>query len=254
MNPLKRMSRARTAGTLATMALAIVVSACSSGGTGTPAAPAGSSSSAPSLPPSVAAGTAAASPAGAPSLSAGWTRTSVAADGYSIDTPKDWTAVPIAGQNLDAIITQMKSSNPELAGILQQARDSGQAFSFMALATDKALIGDTGFAPNVNVVISPSQGYDSALIAVANVIELKKLTSVEGNVEDTAVALPADPGAHRLRYHLKFNASLTTVATLYLITHGAKTYNITVSAVDSQLAVLEDSILTIARSVTLLAP
>ena len=33
-----------------------------------------------------------------------WTRTTVAADGYSIDTPKDWTAVPLGGQNLDALI------------------------------------------------------------------------------------------------------------------------------------------------------
>jgi hypothetical protein len=191
---------------------------------------------------------------GAPSLPAGWTRSPVAADGFSIDTPKDWTAVPIGGQNLDAMITQMKSINPELAGMLQQARDSGQAFSFLALATDSALIGGTGFAPNVNVIISPSQGYDSAFIAVANAVQLKKLASLDGSVEDTAVVLPADPGAHRLRYHLKFNANLTTVATLYLITHGAKTYNITISAVDSQLAGLEDSILTIARSVTLLAP
>jgi hypothetical protein len=249
-----RGSRARTAATLAAVALAIVVSACSSGGAGVLASPGGSSSPAPSVAPSVAAATATASPAGPPSPAAGWTRTSIAADGYSIDTPKDWTAVPIGGQDIDALIADMKSSNPELAGVLQQARDSGQAFSFVALATDKTLIGTTGFAPNVNVVITPSQGYDSAFIAAANVIQLKKLTSVEGEIEDTALALPADPGAHRLRYHLNFNASLTTVATLYLITHGGKTYNITVSAVESQLVGLEDSLLTIARSVTLLAP
>jgi hypothetical protein len=249
-----RMSRARTTGTLVTVVLAMIISACASGSTGTPVAPAGSSSPVASAPPSVGAGTAAASVAGAPSLPTGWTRTTVAADGYSIDTPKDWTAVPISGQNLDALITQMKTSNPELAGILQQARDSGQAFSFMALATDKTLIGDTGFAPNVNVIITPSQGYDSAFIAAANTTELKKLTSLQGEIEDTAVALPADPGAHRLRYHLKFSASLTTVATLYLITHGGKSYNITMSAVDKQLPGLEDSFLAIARSFTLLAP
>ena len=253
MNSPRRMSRARMAGALATVALSMVLSACSSGGAG-PLLATGSNSPAPSVAPSVAASTATASPAGAPTLAAAWTRTSIAADGYSIDTPKDWSAVPIGGQDIDALIKQMQSSNPELAGVLQQARDSGQSFSFVALATDKTLIGTTGFAPNVNVIITPSQGYDSAFIAAANTIQLKKLTSVEGDIEDTAIALPADPGAHRLRYHLHFSASLTTVATLYLITHGGKTYNITLSAVDSQLAGLEDTFLTIARSITLLAP
>jgi hypothetical protein len=252
VNLSTRMSRARTVRTLACAALAIVISGCSSGGPATPAAPA--PSQLPSVAATAAASTTASSAAAAPSLPTGWTRTTVAADGYSIDTPKDWTPVPIAGQDIDAIIATMKSSNPELAGVLQQARDSGQAFSFMALASDKALIGDTGFAPNVNVIITPSQGYDSAFIAGANVGQLKTLTSLEGVVQHAAIPLPADPGAYRLRYHLKFNASLTSVATLYLITHGDRTYNITVSAVDKQLAGLEDSLLTIARSFTLLAP
>ena len=257
MNPLNRASRVRTAGTLVTIALAMVVAACSSGGTGS-AVPAATSSPAASAPASVAVGTAPASvpasAAGAASPATGWARTPVAADGYTIDTPKDWTAVPIGGQNIDALIAQMQSTNAEMAGILKQARDSGQSFSFMAIATDPAVIADTSFAPNVNVIITPSQGYDSAFIAAANVAELKKLTSLEGDVEDTAVALPADPGAHRLRYHLKFSATLTTIATLYLITHGGKTYNVTISVVEKQLAGLEDSLLTIARSVTLTAP
>jgi len=201
--------------------------------------------------PSIAPSIASASPASVP---ADWKRTEVAADGYSIATPKDWSSVAIAGKDIDAMIAQFKTDNPELATILQQARDAGQSFSLMALDTDPATIGATGFAPNVNVVVSDSQGYGDDLVAAATIAQLRQLTIFEGQVDDQKVALPADAGAHRLRYHLKVSATLSTVATLYILTSGTKTYAVTMSAVETQLPGLESTFASIAESLVFLAP
>lgn len=254
MRHLTLTGRSRTAA--AVVAILVIVAACGASATPAPLASSGPGSAAPSTgipsasPSPTVASLVPSSPAGSPP--AGWTLTSVTADGYSIATPQDWTPVALGGQNIDAMIADLQKTNPEMAGLLQQAKDSGQVFSFMAITTDPALIGDTGFAPNVNVIVGDSLGYGSDFIATASVAQLRKLTSLEGDVEDIAYALPADASAHRLRYHLKFSAALTTVATVYVITNGSKVYDITVSAVDSQLPGLEDSYTRLARSFTFL--
>lgn len=260
MRHLTLTMRGRAAAAVVLVVLLVAATAC--GATGTPAPVASSDAGSGASPTATSAATSSAptstatvaslTPSPADSLPAGWILTSVTADGYSIATPKDWTPVALSGQNLDAMIADFQKTNPEMASLLQNAKDSGQVFSFMAITTDPGLIGDTGFAPNVNVIVGDNQGYGSDFIALANVAQLRKLTSIEGDVENIAYPLPADPTAHRLRSHLKFSAALTTVATLYVITKGSKVYSITVSAVDSQLAGLEDSFTALARSFTIL--
>ena len=205
--------------------------------------------------PAVASGCAATpSPTPVASLPTGWTRTSITSDGYSIATPPSWSSVAIGGQDIDAMIAELKSTNSEIADLLQQARDAGQTFSFASNATDAALIGDTGFAPNVIVEVTDARGHDAAYIATDTFIALSKLDSVHGDIEDAAYPLPADPSAHRLRYELTSSPDLTLVSTLFVLTRDDKVYGINVSAVGSQLPGLESSIATMAQSFTFLAP
>ncbi|HEX7472775.1 MAG TPA: hypothetical protein VF323_06815, partial [Candidatus Limnocylindrales bacterium] len=167
-------TRPRLPRPLAIRVLGSVVLAAALSGCGAAASPSAPASQAASATPAPSIASAPITPGPVATIPAGWKLTDVTADGYSIATPKGWTSVTLAGSDIDSLIAQFKTANPELATILQNARDAGQSFSFMALDTDPAIIGDTGFAPNVNVVVSDSQGYSDDIIATATIVQLRQ--------------------------------------------------------------------------------
>lgn len=162
----------------------------------------------------------------------GWTNYPVEEENFSIAVPSTWQRLPVTGQELDASLAAIRSSNPDLANALgsgaQQLMRTG--VKFWAYDPDPASLAGR-FATNLTVTRQtlPTEVSFDAYVLV-NVSQIEQLSSLKGVVTHERVAL-ADQGAEKIRYNLAFRSAdgtnITSAVTLYLLLNRDSAYVLT---------------------------
>lgn len=162
----------------------------------------------------------------------GWTNYPVEEENFSIAVPTAWQRLPVTGQELDASLSAIRSSNPDLANSLgssaQQLMRTG--VKFWAYDPDPASLGGR-FATNLTITRQtlPTEVSFDAYVLV-NVNQIEQLSSRQGAVTHERVGL-ADQGAEKIRYNLAFRSpdgtNITSAITLYLLLNRDSAYVLT---------------------------
>lgn len=160
-------------------------------------------------------------------------------DGYALSLPASWLVLDLSAGDLDALVTQLGQTQPQLAGFLRAylGLTGGRGFSLLGLdLAPERLTG--GLPPNVNVVVQPSLGLSLDFFAQITVGALQRLPGISGPVQQERVALPAGE-AFKASYGVSAGppgAEVRTAVVHYLIVSGGRAYVVTFTTREEDLA------------------
>jgi len=161
----------------------------------------------------------------------GFSVMSSAKAGFALAVPSDWTAIPLNNSPavFDKDANRIRSGNPKLASILNQARVLGQSGGiFMAVTPDGA--------GNANLTADKPKEKTIQDIVTASVAGLKDLGAT--NVAQTPATLAGKP-AVKVTFRLPVETDAGTVPTdeiQHYMLDGKKAYILTVAATPADVA------------------
>jgi hypothetical protein len=137
-----------------------------------------------------------ASPGAGADAPAGWRRIGVAEQGFSLAVPDAWQELSPALIADSGLMDDMRESNPDAAGALEQAQAAIEqgSIALFAFDTDEERLA-SGFASNLNAINVGSVG-GSAEEAADEVAEaIRQQIPITGEVETSTTSLPAGDAA-----------------------------------------------------------
>jgi hypothetical protein len=167
--------------------------------------------------------------------------------GYALTVPDDWVAIVPSSAEIDVIIENLGTIDPELATTVENALAGGVGFSLLAFGDIDA---DSGFRENCNVIDGASDGASLAVIVESEAAAFADLGDRLASGPDvTMLQLPSGEVA-RIDYGLTY-PTLETAHAAYYFNDGATLHLLTCTNVERA----EDDWLSIAETFeTLPAP
>ena len=164
--------------------------------------------------------------------------------GFALTVPDDWVAIVPSSADIDVIIENLGTIDPEMATTVENALAGGVGFSLLAFGDVDT---DSGFRENCNVIDGASEGAALGVIAESEAAAFTELGDRLASGPDISrLELPAGE-AVRIVYGLKY-PTLETAHAAYYFLDGATLHLLTCTNVERA----EDDWLSIAETFELL--
>jgi len=160
--------------------------------------------------------------------------------GFALTVPDDWVAIVPSSADIDGIIENLGTIDPEMATTVENALAGGAGFSLLAFGDIDA---DSGFRENCNVIDGASDGASLGVIVESEAAAFADLGDRLASGPDVSMLqLPAGEVA-RIDYGLTY-PTLETAHAAYYFSDGATLHLLTCT--DTERA--EDDWLSIAET------
>jgi len=187
---------------------------------------------------------------GRATLKSGWTSHTVAAGGFSIGLPPNWTSISTtsAGDAYEAL----RAANPQLANLVKDQLGLTASSLIKLLAFDvRSPTIALGVPTSMNVVVAPiAGGVDLDVFLAQNLAELRRTPGITGTIGTQRVMLPAGEFA-LVSSHLSANGpggAQEIAISQYLTVSQTRGYIVSFSTLPSYLNKYTDLFQEIART------
>lgn len=171
-------------------------------------------------------------------------RIELPAAGYALTVPDDWVAIVPSSTDMDVIVENLGTIDPELATTVENAFAGGVGFSMLAFGDIDA---DGGFRENCNVIDGASDGASLGVIVESEAAAFVDLGDRLASGPDVSMLQLPYGEVARIDYGLKY-PTLETAHAAYYFLDGATLHLLTCTNVERA----EDDWLGIAETFELL--